>query len=170
MLAKIVYNLSTKQVKSASWGTNIDAIFPDYTPQTEAVAKLNIPEELPNMPSRYFFIDPTVVKDYYGSLELTSDQTDTDGDGIEDMPSDGTTLATYTVKKKDKDGNYVTGAGDTDLISIQADRGKLSSRSKSLVAGETTFTLKSIEETVLITVTISNPVLGVQSKLLQLRP
>ncbi len=86
------------------------------------------------------------------------------------MPSDGSTLATYTIRKKDRNGNYATGAGDNESIAISATRGKLSVRAVSLVNGQATFTLKSIEETVSINISVSQQKLGRKDMVLQLRP
>lgn len=170
MLAKIVYKISDGQVSFAAWSNNLDGIHPVYDSNTHAVVAAEIAQDVMENPSRYFYVDGDVVKDHYGTLELSSNQTDTDGDGIQDMASDGTSLATYTIKKKDASGNYATGAGDNDSIAIAATRGKLSARAVSLVNGQASFTLKSIEETVSILVSVSHAKLGRKEMVLQLRP
>lgn len=170
MLAKIVYKLSDGQVSFGAWSNNLDGISPVYDSNTHAVVVAEVLQDLMDNPSRYFYVDGGVVKDHYGTLELSSNQTDTDGDGIQDMASDGIALATYTIKKKDVNGNYATGAGDNDSIAIVATRGKLSVRAVSLVNGQATFTLKSIAETVSIIVSVSHQKLGRKEMVLQLRP
>jgi len=82
-------------------------------------------------------------------LELTTDAEDTYDpyDGIPDIPADGVSSCTITVKKKDRLGNYKTSESDNDQIDIRATKGALSTLRTNLVNGEAAITLTSLIET-----------------------
>jgi len=88
-------------------------------------------------------------------LEASTDATDTYDpyDGVPDIPADGVSTCTITVKKKDLAGNYLTGAGDDDTVEFDTSRGALSDLRKDMVNGEVSVTLRSVQETCVATVT-----------------
>lgn len=68
-------------------------------------------------------------------LEVTPNVSDSDGDGIPDVPADGSTTAAVDIQKKDKDGNDLTGAGDNDAFFVELSSGAADDASGSLVNG-----------------------------------
>lgn len=162
MNGKIVYAILDGQVAFAVVGAD-----PIFNAETHAAVSATLTRDILDNPGRYFYVNGNVVKDYYGSLELLCDQSDSDADGVKDMPADGSSLATFTIKKKDRDGNYAQG---TEVISVAATRGLLSARQVTLSGGQGSFTLRSIEETVSIAVSVSHAKLGQAQESLQLVP
>lgn len=67
---------------------------------------------------------------------------DTDGDGIADLPADGTTTATITIQKKDSAGNDMVGAQDNDQFFVEVKGGSLDKSSGNLVNGTSTIVLQ----------------------------
>jgi hypothetical protein len=66
--------------------------------------------------------------------------------GDDTIPADGTSSATYTIKKVDADGaDYITG---TEQLALAVQRGSLDTLTLDLVAGAGTVTLTSVAETV----------------------
>ncbi len=172
MNVKIVYKQSNGQLVSYSYADNLASISPVYDNGTETETTTTLPQAVIDGgdATRYFYVSSSLQKDYYGYFTLTSNRTDSDSDGIEDMPADGTTLATYTLQKKDAAGDDMTDASDNETINISASRGLLSTLSVDLVNGAGTFTLKSVAETVKIQVQATNTTLGTIQKELQLIP
>lgn len=84
--------------------------------------------------------------------ELTTDALDSDGDGLADIPADGVSSATLTIRKKNADGTDNT--TDTDSVRLTTDRGKLSAETVSLVGGTASVTLTSVPETVVATIRV----------------
>jgi hypothetical protein len=84
--------------------------------------------------------------------ELTTDALDSDGDGLPDIPADGVSSATLTIRKKNADGTDNT--TDTDEVRLTTDRGKLSAETVSLAGGTASVTLTSVPETVIATIRV----------------
>lgn len=83
-------------------------------------------------------------------LKITTNATDTDGDGIVDIPADGTSSATIYIKKHNSDDSLDTGFNEE--VNLSTERGTLSAVKIALVNGEGQVTLTSAAETVLTTV------------------
>jgi len=83
------------------------------------------------------------------ALDITTDATDSyqPYDGVPDIEANGTSSCTIFFKKKDSDGNYLTGDDDDDQIDVECSRGLLSAIRVNLVSGEAQVTLISAPET-----------------------
>lgn len=82
-------------------------------------------------------------------LEMTTDAADSADpiNGIPDIPADGASSCSISVRKKDRAGNYLTDASDNDTVDLECTRGKLSDLRIDLVNGEASVSLTSIAET-----------------------
>ena len=75
-------------------------------------------------------------------LNLSTDRLDSDGDGLDDVPSDGVTSVTITIQKRDANGNAMTGAGNAEDFFLETMAGELDIVSGSLVNGAATAVLQ----------------------------
>lgn len=169
MLTRIVYRTSDGKVTSGVSSSSLSSITV-YPGSGEDQADVVASDDLLYSPGSYFYVLGAVYKNYYGTLELTSNKTDTDGDGVEDMPGDGSSMATYTIKKKNSDGTYATDSSDNDTITIMSQRGRLSALSVPLVNGQATFTVTAPAETCVTIIKAYHDQLGWATRSLQFTP
>lgn len=85
-------------------------------------------------------------------LEVTTDATDTNGDGYPDIVANSTATCSVTITKKNSQGDVVE---DEDTIWIFPTSGKLNTTYTTLVNGVKTLTLTSTPETVLNHIRVS---------------
>lgn len=141
----------------------------DYDPETESIICLQLTEDCLFNSYKYKIEDGEAVLIPTYSLALTCSATDTDSDGTIDIPADGSSSCTITIRKKTSNGNNTTGS---DEVWISCSRGRLDMIHGNLSSGQLQVTLTSIEETVLsdIKVTANNPYITDGSLKVQFRP
>lgn len=129
---------------------------------------------IPNNPSylegwKYKYIGGEIVKSSEYTLSVTSNASDSDGDGVVDIAANGTSYATLTIQKKNLDGSNATG---DDAVWVSCSSGKLDTIYSHLNNGSLEIELTSTTETVLSTVqvTAKNKLITDGSIQIQFRP
>jgi hypothetical protein len=84
------------------------------------------------------------------AIVLHTKATDSDGDGLAEVPADGTTKTAFTVEIRDQKGKLTR---EAVKLLIRTTAGALSAREVTTSNGKASFTLKSSVETVIATVT-----------------
>jgi hypothetical protein len=85
-------------------------------------------------------------------VHLTTDAVDTDGDGLPELPADGTSRAVISAEVKTAKGQLVT---DELLLDFKTTGGTLSARRVTTTTGQASVELTPSLETVQVTVTVS---------------
>ena len=109
--------------------------------------------------SEHYVVDTgVVVKKNYLALSTTATDSAIPTEDVPDIPADGVSTATITIKKTkgDTDG-AMTAVGDNDTVYVETTAGKLSAQSVSLVKGTADITLTSTVETIIAEVTVYDP-------------
>ena len=95
----------------------------------------------------------TVSPRYQGHLELTTDHSDLDGDGVSELPADGTSTARVTVRIMDHEGRPIQLKGVR--VAFRVTGGSLSAREVEARNGTANVDWKSTTETIQARVTAS---------------
>lgn len=92
-------------------------------------------------------------------LRLTTNAKDTTSpyDGYPDIPADGKSQAKIFIEKILPGGSPCSTSKDNDELYIKTERGKLSDLKLKLVKGKAEFTIQSVPETVITTITVFDP-------------
>lgn len=106
-----------------------------------------------------YFVEGGVMKKK-NYITLSTDATDDaiPTVGVPDIPADGVSTATITIKKtKGETDGAMTATGDNDTVYIETTAGKLSTQSVDLVKGTANITLTSVAETIIAEVSVYGP-------------
>lgn len=164
---KIRYSLSDGkilQLGSSTLGDDKHHI--DYDPSTEGIICFPTDQTVQSNQWKYKIDNNQLMKLPEYHLVLTTTSTDSDHDGLIDIPANGSSICTITIQKKNENNSNASG---DDEIWISATRGSLNKLHGNLSNGSLNFTLTSANETVLSNIYVSTKNLLVKDAFMQIQ-